>query len=136
MSAEAGPPGPFTVAMMTNLFHPIATGSATQALGLARALVAAGHRIIVITARLDPDLPDEEVFDGIRVYRLPAIHLPKMAISLNFAWLNWTFWPANLRRMVEIIRENHVDVLHVHNHMFDMAFAASILKGASGYRWC
>ncbi len=113
---------PLRIAMFTNLFHPVVSGSATQTIGLARALVSLGHKVIVICARIDRDSPKNEVIDGVEVYRIPAIHLPKMSISLNFPWLNWTYWPANLRRVEEILRRNEVDLVHVHNHMFDMAF--------------
>lgn len=118
--------------MMSNLFHPIATGSSTQVRGLARALAKLGHHVIVITAHVDPDTATFEEMDGFKVYRVPALHLPKMAISLNFPWLNWTFWPANLRRIEKILRENKIDLLHVHNHMFDLAFAATAMKRRLG----
>jgi hypothetical protein len=63
------------------------------------------------------------MINGVHVYRLPAIRLPKMASALNFPWLTWTLWPANLRRLEAILLKHHIDVLHVHNHMFDLAFA-------------
>lgn len=118
---------PLRIAMMTNLFHPVATGSSTQVQGLAKALAALGHHVIVITAHVDSATPAHERMDGFEVLRIPALHLPKMAISLNFPWLNWTFWPKNLKRMETILREHRIDLLHVHNHMFDMAFAGRVL---------
>jgi len=118
---------PLRIAMMTNLFHPVATGSSTQVRGLAKALAALGHQVIVITAHVDSATPTHERMDGFEVFRIPALHLPKMAISLNFPWLNWTFWPKNLKRMEAILREHRIDLLHVHNHMFDMAFAGRVL---------
>jgi glycosyltransferase involved in cell wall biosynthesis len=84
--------------------------------------------VTVITARVDPTTAELEVLDGVQVHRIPALRLPKTAISLNFPWLNATFWPRNLRRIERIVRENGVQVLHVHNHMFDLALAASWLK--------
>jgi glycosyltransferase involved in cell wall biosynthesis len=118
---------PISVAMMTNLFAPVASGSATQSMGLAAALAARGHRVVVITAQVDSNSATHERIDGYDVYRVPALRLPKMSISLNFPWLNWTLWPANLKRMEGILREHSVQVIHIHNHMFDMAFAGVIL---------
>ncbi len=123
---------PLGIAMLSNLFHPIASGSATQTLGLSRALVTLGHRVVVITAHVDPSSPEHEIIDGVDVYRLPSIHLPKMSISLHFPWLNWTFWPANLRRIEEILRRHDINLLHVHNHMFDMAFVGMAMKRRLG----
>jgi glycosyltransferase involved in cell wall biosynthesis len=118
--------------MLTNLFHPVATGSSTQVRGLSKALAAAGHHVIVITAHVDKQTAPFEHLDGFDVYRVPALHLPKMAISLNFPWLNWVLWPANLKRIEAIIRKHDIDVLHVHNHMFDMAFVGALLKRRLG----
>lgn len=124
--------GQLRIAMLTNLFFPVATGSSTQVRGLSRALVDRGHRVVVITPHLAPTTPEHEVMDGFEVYRIPAIHLPRMSISLNFPWLNWTYWPANLRRIEGILKRHDISVLHVHNHMFDMAFAGVALKRRLG----
>ena len=118
--------------MLTNLFHPVDTGSAIQIRGLSRELASLGHQVVVITAQVDPLTPDYEVMDGFEIYRVPALRLPRMSIALNFPWLNWTYWPANLRRMEAIIRRHDIELLHVHNHMFDMAFAAMALKRSLG----
>ena len=131
MKNQFGDP-PLGIAMLTNLFHPVASGSATQIHGLSRELSALGHRVVVITAQVDPLTPGYEVMDGFEIYRIPALRLPRMSIALNFPWLNWTFWPANLRRLEAIIRRHDIDLLHVHNHMFDMAFAAIALKRSLG----
>ena len=87
---------------------------------------------MVITAQVDPSTPEYEIMDGFEIYRVPALHLPRMSIALNFPWLNWTFWPANLRRIEAIIRRHDIDLLHVHNHMFDMAFVGMAMKRSLG----
>ena len=120
--------------MLTNLFHPVATGSATQILGSSRELASFGHHIVVITAQVDPSTPDSEVMGGFKLSRLPALRLSRMSIALNFPWLNWTFWPVNLRSMEAIIRRHDIDLLHVHNHMFDMAFAGMVFKARAWHR--
>jgi 1,2-diacylglycerol 3-alpha-glucosyltransferase len=123
---------PISVAMMTNLFAPVASGSATQSMGLASALAARGHRVVVIAAQVNRNSATHERIDGYDVYRVPALRLPKMSISLNFPWLSWTLWPANLTRMEKILRDHAVQVIHIHNHMFDMAFAGVILRRRLG----
>lgn len=119
---------PHRVAMLANLFHPVVSGSSTQVAGLSRALANRGHHVVVITAHVDNSTPPHEVIDGYEVYRVPALHLPKMEIALSFPWLNWVLWPRNLNRIADIIKTHQIDVIHVHNHMFDMAFVAAILK--------
>jgi len=83
-----------------------------------------GHKVIVITTHLDRQTAPYEKNDGVHVYRLPAFHLPKMRVSLNFPWLNSTFVPGNASRVKAIFDLHKPDVIHLHNHMFDLAFSA------------
>lgn len=112
------------VCMLTNLFRPVVSGSATHSEALARELARRGHRPFVITARVDPSTPEFEVLDGVPIYRLPCVRVPRMPISLNFPWLNLAFTPGNQQRIATILRRHKPDLLHLHNHMFDMAFNA------------
>ena len=113
-----------SVCMFTNLFRPVVSGSSTQSATLSRELVRRGQKPFVITARVDPDTPEYEEVDGVPIYRLPCIRLPKMPISLNFPWFSITFTPGNQRRIAEILHRHKPDVIHLHNHMLDMAFSA------------
>jgi 1,2-diacylglycerol 3-alpha-glucosyltransferase len=119
---------PLSICMFSNLFRPVVSGSATQSEALARQLVRLGHKPFVITARVQSDSREYEELDGVPIYRLPALRLPSMGIALNFPWLSWTFTPGNLRRIDELIRKHRPDVLHLHNHMFDLAFTAVRMK--------
>ena len=110
--------------MFTNLFPPVVSGSSTQSYRLAIELTQRGHEVVVITAHLDKNMPEYEEIEGVHVYRIPAFRLPKMGISLNFPWISWTFTPSNQKRIAEIIQRHQSDILHSHNHMFDLAFSA------------
>ncbi len=116
------------VCILTNLFPPVVSGSSTQSYGLAKKLSNQGHEVIVITAKMDKSDPDVDEIEGIVVYRLKSIILPKMKISLSFPWLNSIFSIRNLCRTLNIIKRHEVDIMHVHNHMFDSAFIASLVS--------
>lgn len=116
------------ICMFSNLFPPVVSGSSTQTASLARELVKRGHEVCVITAHVDDNSPKQEIIDDVHIYRLPAWRLPKMGIALNFPWLSFTFLPANQKRINDIIEKHQPDVLHVHNHMFDLAFSAVRMK--------
>jgi len=113
-----------TICMFSNLYPPVHSGSATQCAQLSRELAHRGSEVVVITAKVDSQSEEYEQVDGVHIYRLPALHLPKMAISLNFPWLNSTFLPSNQKRINEIFVRHNPDVIHLHNHMFDLAFRA------------
>jgi glycosyltransferase involved in cell wall biosynthesis len=114
--------------MFSNLYPPVATGSSTQTAQLARELARRGCRVVVITANVTGREKEHEEADGVHVYRLPALRLPRMALSLNFPWLSTTFSRANVRRVRSIVERHKPDVFHLHNHMFDLAFAAVLMR--------
>jgi 1,2-diacylglycerol 3-alpha-glucosyltransferase len=112
------------ILLFSNLYPPVVSGSSMQTCALASALAGQGCQVTVITTKLEDDAPDHEEIDGVHVYRLPCIRLPQADIALNFPWLNITFTPGNQRRIDEIIAQRQPDVLHLHNHMFDLGFSA------------
>ena len=117
-----------SVCMFSNLFPPVVSGSSTQSSRLARELAARGHRPFVITARVDPGTPEYEEMAGVPVYRLPCFRLPKLPIILNFPWVSYTLTPGNLERIRRIFRKRKPEILHLHNHMFDLALSAVCMR--------
>ncbi len=117
-----------SICMFSNLFPPVVSGSSTQCNSLAQELVKQGKEVTVITSRVQTTSKKFERIDGVNIYRLPCIKLPKMEISLNFPWLNFTFLPRNLKLITKIIEKHNPDVLHLHNHMFDLAFSAVLMR--------
>jgi len=124
------------VCLFSNLYPPVVSGSSTHTASLSRELACRGCRIVVITARLAKDSREYEQVDGVEVYRLPASRMPKMPIWLNFPWLSYTFTPSNLRRIEEIINRHTPDVLHLHNHMFDLALSAVLMRKRTNKPLC
>ncbi len=116
------------ICMFSNLYPPVVSGSSTQSASLARELVKRGHDVTVITAHVDSNTPANEIVDGVHIYRIPSLRLPQMGISLNFPWLSWAFTIGNQKRIAKIIEDFQPDVLHLHNHMFDLAFSAVRMK--------
>ncbi len=119
---------PLSVCMFTNLYPPVVSGSSTQVRSLARELVQRGCKVSVITAKVEADSADYECVDGVHVHRMPAVRLPRMPLTFNFPWLTYTFTPGNLRRIREILERDAPDVLHLHNHMFDLSLAAVLFS--------
>jgi len=118
--------------MLSNLYPPVVSGSSTQTAALSRELVKRGHKVIVITARVNSLSPEYEEDHGVLIYRLPALRLHKLAISFNFPWLSYTFTRSNIKRITAIINEHRPDVIHLHNHMFDLGLSAALLRKNTG----
>lgn len=117
-----------SIAVLSNLYSPLVTGSSVHASTLAAKLVERGVSVTVFTAHVDKSAPEHEFLNGVEVYRLPCLRLPKLPIAVNFPWLSVTMLPQNIFRMKKIMREKGCQLIHVHNHMFDMALNGVLLK--------
>lgn len=115
---------PLSVCIFSSFYPPVYSGSAIHCADLADNLARRGCHVTVITSRVTAESPEYETTNGVDIYRLPAIKLPRLPIALNFPWLNISFSPANVRRVRNILKNNPPDVLHLHNHMFDSALHA------------
>lgn len=117
-----------SIAMLSNLYPPLMTGSSVHCSTLGKKLVEKGISVTAFTPRVDRNAPEHEILDGVEVFRLPCLKLPKLPIAVNFPWLSFSMLPANITRMRDVMEERGVELMHVHNHMFDMALNGVILK--------
>jgi phosphatidyl-myo-inositol alpha-mannosyltransferase len=120
------PPG--RVLMLCGHFRPTVGGAERQAELVARALLAEGYAVEVLTPRLDPALPAVEDLEGLLVHRFP---LPILDGRYpRFLGLG----PANLwimrREVARAVREHlpRFDVLHTHVASALVAFGAEAAR--------
>ena len=52
-------------------YSPYVSGADDYADRIARAWAQEGHEVIVLTSRYSPDLPKDEVVEGVRIIRAP-----------------------------------------------------------------
>jgi glycosyltransferase involved in cell wall biosynthesis len=115
---------PLRICLINNLFPPVPSGSSHFTNELAQLLAQRGHEITVITARVSQESPYLEEENGIAVFRLPCLLFPRLRIAHNFRWMSYTFTPKNVRRVIKIITERRIQVLHLNGHIFDLALSA------------
>ena len=71
-------------------YRPHYSGLTIYAERLARALVARGHQVTVLTSQYDPALPLREERDGVRIIRLPVLlHVSKGVIMPGMPFTAW-----------------------------------------------
>lgn len=69
-------------------YRPHTSGLTIYAERLAKAFVARGHEVTVMTTQYDDSLPREEMLDGVRVIRVPvAFRVSKGVIAPTFGWV-------------------------------------------------
>jgi glycosyltransferase involved in cell wall biosynthesis len=117
------------ICMFNNLFPPVKSGSSHFTLMLSRNLVARGHQVSVVTARL-PGTALYEELDGIAVHRLPCLLLPALEIAHGFKYLSYTLLPGALRRVMDLSRDH--DILHQHGQIFDTALLSAFVAKRLG----
>ena len=116
------------VCVFSNFYPPVVSGSSVQVEGLCRELVRQGWDVVVISARVVDKSAEFEVLDGIYIYRLPSLRLPKaLTLGFNFPWLGITFKPANIKRIKRILEKHQPSIVHLHNYMFDLALSAAYM---------
>jgi glycosyltransferase involved in cell wall biosynthesis len=90
-------------------YRPHTSGLTIYAERLAKALAKRGHEVTVLTSQFEPELPREEVVDGVRVLRLPVVL--RISKGVIMPALGFHAWREALRH----------DVLLLHLPQFDAA---------------
>jgi len=109
------------IALVTNLFPPIQTGTSHWVKELAHHLSLSGHHVIVITCSLNRNFSVENI-DGCQVYRLPAYHLPVSKLALGFEQFYLGNLPGNGKLVEEILVQEQVNIVHQCGHLLDLDF--------------
>ena len=100
---------PMRILTALTYYRPHTSGLTIYAERLAKALVDRGHQVTVLTSGYEPDLPREEMVDGVRVVRVPVWRrLGKGVLMPSFGWISTR----------ECLRH---DVLQLHLPQFDAA---------------
>lgn len=100
------------ILMVLTYYRPHTSGLTIYAERLARSLVKLGHSVTVLTSQFEPELPGEEVREGVRIVRAPVIfRISKGVIMPTFGYLAWK------------LSFEH-EVIHLHLPQFDAAGVA------------
>lgn len=97
--------------LMPNLeYPPLGGGAAPVTRGLARALVARGHQVDIVTMGYR-GLPAEEMDQGVRLMRVPCL---RSRLELSYVHELATYAWSGLRKVKSLARRANYDVCHCH----------------------
>lgn len=116
------------ICMISNLFPPAVSGSSTHVSMLSNELAQRGHNVVIITSKLDQNSKKQEFLNNQSIYRVNAFKLPKIPLLMNFPWITYTLTPRNLLHIKRIIKAHNPDIIHLHNHIFDLGLSAVLMK--------
>ena len=109
------------IAVVNNFFPPRVGGSSHLSHSLAVGYAAAGHDVIVITAAY-PGAPPYEEVDGLKIYRFPAMAMPKTRLSVSFD-MAFATRPTLRNRVNRVLGAFKPDVIHQHGQFFDLTWS-------------
>ena len=110
------------IALVTNLYPPIQTGSSFWTRELARYLAASGDEVVVITSG-DAGKTVSKEENGFTVYRLPRVlRLPKWNLFLRFDQFHLFHSRRNLEALVSILRNHRVEMVHQCGQLLDSIY--------------
>lgn len=97
-------------------YRPHWTGLTAHAVRVAEGLAARGHTVTVLTIKYQPDLPQDEILNGVRVVRLqPISRFSRGMITPAFPWAAWQLFSES-------------DVVQIHSPLPEALMVAMICK--------
>ena len=97
-------------------YRPHVSGLTIYAQRLAEAVAARGHQVTVLTSHYAPELPREEVMNGVRVVRVPVLmKVSKGVIMPTFSWY-----------ALRLIRQH--EVVSIHLPQFEAGLLAFVCR--------
>ena len=97
-------------------YSPYVSGLTIYADRIARAWAQEGHEVIVLTSRYSPDLPKDEVVEGVRIIRAPILFRISKGVIMPAFWL----------KAIRLVK--WADVVNLHLPQFDAAWIAWLGK--------
>lgn len=94
------------IVFFSRLFYPHIGGVEKHVLKISSILIQKGHNVTVVTEKFDPKLKNQEVYQKIRIHRIP------LALNKKKKYEIWNY----LKKNVQIIKK--ADIVHVHDVFF------------------
>lgn len=100
------------ILVVLTYYRPHTSGLTIYVERLARSLASRGHQVTVLTSQYEPELPVQEIKDGVKILRVPVLfRVSKGVIMPTFGFMAWKLALAH-------------DVIHLHLPQFDAAGVA------------
>ncbi len=105
------------ILLAPNTYLPMASGVPVFTRQLAGSLARKGHRVVIVTWKLEQDQAPFEVIDGIQVHRMPFI------FPWNLLWQQpeegilqfCRHCPVDIQRLVRLMAKNQIELVNVHS---------------------
>ena len=113
------------ILIVSNMFHPIRTGSSNYTLALAKTLHNHNQKVVVVSVKLRKYDSNNDTEFPFKVFRLPCIHFKFKNLFNWFTVVSFNI--LNYFRLYKIIKDEHIDIVHQVNHYLDTAILTRIV---------
>lgn len=113
------------ILIVSNMFHPIQTGSSNYTLALAKTLHDHNQKVVVVSVKLKQYNSSNDAEFPFKIFRLPCIHFKFKNLFNWFTVVSFNI--LNYFRLYNIIKKENIDIVHQVNHYLDTAILTRIV---------
>ena len=114
------------ILLISHFFLPHKGGVETAVYNTAKQLISFGHKVIVITSKLEEERRDFHMFEDIVIYRFKSFNIPELKLIPQIS--SFGIMPKALLRLSDIIKKYKIDVIHAEGRFFPVTFLTAILN--------
>ncbi|MBT7995171.1 MAG: hypothetical protein HN691_09870, partial [Bacteroidetes bacterium] len=98
------------ILVISNMFHPIQTGSSNYTLALAKTLHNHNQKVVVVSVKLKQYDSNNDTEFPFKIFRLPCIHFKFKKLFNWFTVVSFNI--LNYFRLYKIIKDEDIDIVH------------------------
>ena len=114
------------ILLLSHFFLPHKGGVETAVYNTAKQLISFGHKVIVITSKLEEESRDFHIIEDIVIYRFKSFIIPELKLIPQIS--SFGIMPKALLKLSEIIKKNKIHVIHAEGRFFPITFLTAILN--------
>lgn len=114
------------ILLISHFFLPHKGGVETAVYNTAKQLISFGHKVIVITSKLEEESRDFHILEDILIYRFKSFNIPELMLLPQIS--SFGIMPKALFKLSEIIKKYNIHVIHAEGRFFPITFLTVILN--------
>ena len=114
------------ILLISHFFLPHKGGVETAVYNTAKQLIRFGHKVIIITSKLEEESRDLHIVEDIVIYRFKSFNIPELKSIPQIS--SFGIMPKALLKLSKIIKNYRIHVIHAEGRFFPISFLTAILN--------
>lgn len=116
------------ILLISHFFLPHKGGVETAVYNTAKQLISFGHKVIIITSKLEEESRDFHTIEGILIYRFKSFNIPELKLIPQIS--SFGIMPKALSKLSKIIKKYNIHIIHAEGRLFPITFLTAILNNS------